>query len=240
DAGALPIYSRWPNGTFTAKIQGEAKSRYWLLKSTSRSLVGDIPNKLSLEGVIPASSTLKFEHATGMAAVVCIARALEHYNDTLTEWACVIRQEIPGQSFEWLVQNKPALLERLLAEYVVSSANRHETERALRVATLTKNAQAWLELANTEDDHQAEIERVSGVVAEQATTQALSNNTRKAAQSKNADPRAWVLSEWKNRKDKSQGKAAFARQYAPLVKRKFSVVVIPDTIARAWLKEVKP
>lgn len=62
-----------------------------------------------------------------------------------------------------------------------------------------------------------------------------STRARKSAQSKNAEPRAWVLSEWQNRTDKGQSKASFARQYAPLVKAKFDVLVNADTISRDWL-----
>ncbi|MBK6558565.1 hypothetical protein [Candidatus Skiveiella danica] len=62
------------------------------------------------------------------------------------------------------------------------------------------------------------------------------------AKSKNAQPRAWVLSEWHNRTDKGQSKASFARQYAPIVKKRFpkdSAAVTPDTIAREWLPKAK-
>ncbi len=62
------------------------------------------------------------------------------------------------------------------------------------------------------------------------------------AKSKNAQPRAWVLSEWNNRQDKGQSKASFARQYAPMVKKRFpkdSAAVTPETIARDWLPKGK-
>lgn len=63
-----------------------------------------------------------------------------------------------------------------------------------------------------------------------------------AAKAKNAKPRAWVLSEWQSRTDQGQSKASFARQYAPLVKKRFpkdSAAVTPETIARDWLPKVK-
>ena len=55
------------------------------------------------------------------------------------------------------------------------------------------------------------------------------------ARSKNAAPRAWCLSQWESRTDKGQSKASFARQYAPMVKKSFSLIVTPETIARDWL-----
>lgn len=62
-----------------------------------------------------------------------------------------------------------------------------------------------------------------------------SDRGRYAASQKNAKPRAWVLNAWVNRKDQGQSKAAFARQYALLVKKQYSLAVTAETIARDWL-----
>lgn len=59
------------------------------------------------------------------------------------------------------------------------------------------------------------------------------------ARSKNAIPRAWVRSEWASRTDIEQGKAAFARVYAPLIKKQFGLIVNPETISRDWLPKSK-
>ena len=59
------------------------------------------------------------------------------------------------------------------------------------------------------------------------------------ARSKNAKPRAWCLKQWQNRSDTAQRKTEFARQFAPLVKRHFGLIVSPNTIARDWLPKVK-
>ena len=66
-----------------------------------------------------------------------------------------------------------------------------------------------------------------------------SEQAKRNAQSKNEAPRAWVLSEWLNRPDQGQKKAPFARQYSPLVKKQFGLIVNPDTIARDWLPKAK-
>ena len=66
-------------------------------------------------------------------------------------------------------------------------------------------------------------------------TQGLSRRASEAAKSKNAEPKKWVISEWKSRSDRGQGKASFGRQYSSLVKRKFDLKVLPETIARDWL-----
>ena len=67
----------------------------------------------------------------------------------------------------------------------------------------------------------------------------ISDHARRAASQKNEEPRAWVLNEWRGRGDKGQSKAAFARQYAALVKRQFRVDVTAETIARDWLPKGK-
>ena len=70
---------------------------------------------------------------------------------------------------------------------------------------------------------------------EQAAKQAISQRAADIARQKNAGPRAWVLKEWEDRPDLGQSKASFARQYVPLVKKHFDLLVTEDTIKRDWL-----
>lgn len=72
-----------------------------------------------------------------------------------------------------------------------------------------------------------------------ALKEGVSKRTSDAAKSKNAMPREWVLRQWQTRTDKGQSKAAFARQHAALVKRRFDLDVTPDTIGRDWLPKGK-
>lgn len=67
----------------------------------------------------------------------------------------------------------------------------------------------------------------------------LSNRGRVIAKQKNKKARDWVISEWESRQDTGQSKAAFSRQYVHLVKTKFGVIIIPDTISRNWLPSEK-
>ena len=62
-----------------------------------------------------------------------------------------------------------------------------------------------------------------------------SENARIVASQKNEAPRLWVFLKWASRIDQGQSKAAFARQYAPLVKKEFGLIVTSETIARDWL-----
>ena len=72
-----------------------------------------------------------------------------------------------------------------------------------------------------------------------AIKSAISERAKKHAEGKNRTPRAWLIVEWSRRTDKAQSKASFARQYAPLVKRKFDLIVTSETIARDWLPKTQ-
>jgi hypothetical protein len=64
---------------------------------------------------------------------------------------------------------------------------------------------------------------------------ALSLAASAAAKKRNADPRTWVVEVWKDRVDKGQSKASFARMIEHEVRRRFGVGVTADRIARYWL-----
>lgn len=81
----------------------------------------------------------------------------------------------------------------------------------------------------------ANIHEVFEPLTAQAAREAISNEKRNAAQSKNLTERKYVLNAWESRTDKGQSKASFARQYVGLVKTKFLTDVTADTIARDWL-----
>lgn len=77
------------------------------------------------------------------------------------------------------------------------------------------------------------------VAGQKALDLGYSQHKAEIARSKNAAPRAWVLTAWMDRKDEGQSKAAFSRQYAILVKQVFKLAVTADTIARDWLPKNK-
>jgi hypothetical protein len=75
-----------------------------------------------------------------------------------------------------------------------------------------------------------------------AGKEALNNRQRRAAMSKNAAARRWVLKQWEARvKEDGFGyvsrvnKAEFARHVAPKIAAKFGANVTPGWIAREWL-----
>jgi hypothetical protein len=66
-----------------------------------------------------------------------------------------------------------------------------------------------------------------------------SRHASEVASSKNASVRAWALDEWNGRTDKTQSKAAFAREYVNKIVDRFGVKVDANTISRDWLPKVK-
>ena len=68
-----------------------------------------------------------------------------------------------------------------------------------------------------------------------ATRNGASIHQRKAAQAKNAKARAYVLAEWALLPQTPQNKAAFARRYMGIVRRKFKTQITAETISRDWL-----
>ena len=85
----------------------------------------------------------------------------------------------------------------------------------------------------------ATVDEVFDPLTTLAAEQAISNDKRKAAMSKNIKARSFVLNAWEIRTDQRQSKAAFARQYVQLLRINYSLNVTSDTIARDWLPKAK-
>jgi hypothetical protein len=68
-----------------------------------------------------------------------------------------------------------------------------------------------------------------------AAERGLSQRQRKAAESKNAKARAWVLAQWEARPDLYEGKASFSGRITPLVVDRFGASPAPEWIAKKWL-----
>ena len=68
---------------------------------------------------------------------------------------------------------------------------------------------------------------------------------RKNAQSKNAEPRAWLLTQWSNRDDATESKKSFADRHVDFIRRKFKdskgrpLGIQASTIERDWLPKTK-
>lgn len=68
-----------------------------------------------------------------------------------------------------------------------------------------------------------------------AAQRGASERQSRAASAKNKEARNYVKSQWAKRQDLKEGKAAFARRFAEVVRKKFGATVTARTIARDWL-----
>lgn len=151
-----------------------------------------------------------------------------------------------------------ATAHRDLVRYIVEHGEEIQAQ-STRISVQLEESQCWLEILETiaQLKQKPNISNNSGAMGFLAVMEKLaspawgsweladvlqplidqinSEKARHSASQKNLEPRSWVISEWASRSDKNQGKAAFSRQYAPLVKKQFGVIVNPDTIARDWL-----
>ena len=156
---------------------------------------------------------------------------------------------VPLASLVLALQELLAAIEKECAGLRAENEEHLKLERvqAERIRLLERKNQEWMRLFPFAVDQVNQVwgptlERVSIGMFDVGQKTEGSTRARKSAQSKNAEPRAWVLSEWQNRTDKGQSKASFARQYATLVKKRFpkdSAAVTPETIARDWLPKAK-
>ena len=169
--------------------------------------------------------------------------------------------------FAWLEKTNPSLLEMTLADHLSNSDSEAKQGRPTieehRAAGHLKIAEAWLALADLEDeyeaekertllqvkaDHQAELRDTAARVKAAAVAETLADEAAKkskvasdSASEKNAAARKWVLQQWESNPDKGEGKAAFSRRivHSLLLHQKFKCVVIAGTIERDWLPKTK-
>ena len=188
-AESAVIYHRWPYGTFPVETQREARLRYRELKTTSRFSMDEAPKKWALEHVNPPCAPLEFRHLAGLASTVCIAEALEHYEEILNEWAYAAKKQISRLPFAWLVKNEPGRLELFLSEYIEKNKGSARA-REIQAFMLVKNAEAWLSLADSEDSHRADIEQVSISLTAKAKTDKANKNRTAAKQPRKDGTRA--------------------------------------------------
>lgn len=170
DVTAPPVWERWPNGTFPASVQSQAKECYWQLKSNSRFSVEDMPSKWDLDFACPSVTPLTFAHTAGLAAIVCIGRALERLNSFLLEWLDDAQIVWLGQNVAWMTEHEPDALERLRVAGTGLAVGRYENSPVLRAKELMQSAKAWLNLV----EHDYMYQAATNGTAENVEAQVLS------------------------------------------------------------------
>lgn len=176
---------RWPCGTYSVKIRGEARERFWELKTTSRFSVNEIPDIKALRDVNWPLPPITERHAASLAAMVCIIEAIESLESVLSNWKIESGHLLLGKPFEWLVSNDPAHLEDVVVSMLESADERAFYIEHTRDAWGSHDqARLWLSHVDTLDVHQVEIKRAATEAKEQALKQVQTvkkKQARKAA-----------------------------------------------------------
>lgn len=154
-------YSRWPYGTYPAKIRHECMLRFWELVTTSRFSVYEIPNINELQRVNFAVPPLTSRHIASIATMVCVKDAIVALEQILSSWTAESRIERIGIPFRWLVENDPSRLELMLSELLLKNNNEREFYSAqIRDAwDSKKQGERWLAHLDALGGYEADLER---------------------------------------------------------------------------------
>lgn len=211
--------------------------------TTSRFSINDIPNIAELQQVNFPVPPLKARHVASIATMVCVKEAIVALEAIISSWIAASRTRCGGKPFKWLVEHDPDRLELILCELLKESHEREFYNEQFRDAwDSKKQGERWLAHLDALDFNEANLERSVEAAKVKILAQLKAQNSSRAsdaAKSKNSEARAWVLDKWESRTDRGESKAAFARQYASLVKGKFKLAITSDTIQRDWLPKVE-
>jgi len=101
---------RWPDGTYPAKVQIDARFRFHELVTTSRFSVNEVPNTGALEQVNTPLPPVTIQHVACLAAMVCIFDAIQALETILEGWRKISEPYRGSKPFQWLVdRDRPAL-----------------------------------------------------------------------------------------------------------------------------------
>lgn len=163
-------FLRWPEGMFSARIQRDARSRYWELVTTSRFSVNATPSVFDLQRVNWPSEKITMRHIVSLAAMVCIIEAmqpLEQIEDWWREDSCPYRA---GKPFDWLSKHDPKKIEMILSVMLETPKEIEPYNWKVQEARETLGqANVWLSHLATMNFHQNEVEQSAKVaVAEKS------------------------------------------------------------------------
>ena len=154
-------FSRWPNGTYSARIRKKALMKYWELVTTSRFSVNEIPNIYPLQEVGFTDPPMTLRHDASLAMMACIIYALEHLQHVLSSWKCESRRLLQGKPFEWAVTNNPQGLESIVLQILrAPNGRRFYAEQVREAWDCSRQAELWLSQINTLDFHETEIKKI--------------------------------------------------------------------------------
>lgn len=173
---------RWPGGMFPARIQRDARYRFWELVTTSRFSVNALPSIFDLQRVNWTTATVTVRHAVSLAAMVCIKDAIEALEWIECWWDDDSKAYRAGKPFRWLAQHDPGRMELILAVMFETADECEPHNEKIKDAWDARNqAEAWLAHLNTLDFKKAELEQSDKVAAAEKSkkARAAAKNPRK-------------------------------------------------------------
>lgn len=175
-------FLRWPDGMFPAKIQSDARSRFWELVSTSRFSVSAVPNLRDLQRVNWTSQKVTIRHVVSLAVIVCIKKAIEDLETIDGWWREDSQPYRAGKPFDWLSDNDPEQLDRILSVMLEAPDELEPHNQKIRDALSERDqANAWLSQLNTLNFAQAEVKQSNKISAAKKSEKArrAAKNLRK-------------------------------------------------------------
>lgn len=177
-------FLRRPDGVIPARIQREARNRFWELVTTSRFSVNAEPSMFELQRVNWTTSTITIRHAVSLAAMVCIKESIEALESVELWWRDDSKPYRAGKPFDWLAQHDPDQVELILATVYETHAEREGYTQKVKGAWDARNqAELWLSHLNTLNFDKTEIDFSRRVAKSEKSKQAKSaaQKPRKAA-----------------------------------------------------------
>lgn len=187
-------FLRWPAGTFSARIQRDARSRFWELVTTSRFSVNAVPSVFDLQRVNWPGEKITIRHVVSLVAMVCIIEAIQALEQIEYWWREDSRPYRAGKPFGWLAKCDPKKMDVILSvmlETLEESEPHNQKTKDAREAL--EQADAWLSHLTTMNFHQEEVEQSVKVA-----TAEKSKKARAAAKTLRKDLPVQVVADYFN------------------------------------------
>lgn len=166
-------FLRWPDGMFSARIQRDARSRFWELVTTSRFSVNAVPNLFDLQLVNWPMGKITIRHVVSIAAMVCIIEAIQALEQIEYRWREDSRVYRHGKPFDWLSKHNPKKIDSILSVMLETLEESEPHNREIRDAReALEQADAWLSHLTTTNFHQEEFEQSAKVATAEKSKKA--------------------------------------------------------------------
>jgi hypothetical protein len=166
-------FLRWPDGMFTAKIQREARSRFWELVTTSRFSVNAAPSVFELQRVNYPYGQITLRHVVSLAAIVCLVEAIRALELIDSWWRDDSHLYMQGKSFDWLSEHDPKKIDVILSIMFETpeeiQPHDHQIKESLKAL---EQADAWLSHQTTMDFNHQETKQAAKVAKTKKSEQA--------------------------------------------------------------------